>query len=104
MYNITIRSILIASDGLEGIELNSFTLDTTIYFFLHCSCAAALEVSRDIKVDLFLINCLSPAMSGATFCQQLHALPDLHDVPTIITEKTLDMDTLFQMIGLLAVA
>ncbi len=102
MCDTIVRSILIVVNGLQGIRLNAIMVDTTIYFFLRCGCAEALEISREIKVDLFLINCQSPAMSGAFLCQQLHALPGLQDVPIIVSKKPIALDGLLQMIDLLA--
>ncbi len=60
-----------------------------VYLLIHArSCFEAVEISRDVKPDFFLIDDQLSSMSGLALYQQLHSMQGLSDVPAIITADT----------------
>lgn len=50
----------------------------------------ALEITQDIKPDLFLLDYLLPTMNGIELYDQLHARKELEDIPAIILSTLVD--------------
>jgi DNA-binding response OmpR family regulator len=80
------KTILIAMDSsLCGAFLVQEIARHTPHFVLFVTTSAeVLELTRDIKPDLFLFDELLPSMTGMQLYQCLHGRKALHHVPVIL--------------------
>lgn len=65
--------------------------DERAYHVLVVSTASeAVQAATTMRVDLFIIDYDLAGMNGIELYDKLHALPELHDVPTLLLSASLE--------------
>lgn len=88
---VTRKTLLVVEDDLDNREFFTLALvSLTSYHVLSAdSPAAALRFISHSKPDLFLIDYRLSDMNGLALYDQLHAIPGLENVPTLLISSVL---------------
>ncbi len=80
------RTILVVEDTaiIGALITHAISNNTPHFVILVNDGLEALEITQDIKPDLFLLDYLLPTMNGIELYDRLHARKELQDVPAII--------------------
>ena len=111
-------TILVVEDDpdIGSVLLDLFASETSYRAVLATDSLLALDIVKDLKPDLFILNYWLPYMSGLELYDRLHAMPEFRDVPALFLsanmpvdeiarrgatamEKPLDIDRLLQTIA-----
>jgi CheY-like chemotaxis protein len=86
------KVILIVEDDVAiGEFLVQAIAQETPYFALHVTDSTrAFEVTRQLKVDLFLLDYRLPSVNGLELYTSLHAQPGMDTIPAIILTASLE--------------
>jgi CheY-like chemotaxis protein len=86
------RTILVVEDTaiIGALITHTISNNTPHFVILVNDGLEALEVTQDIKPDLFLLDYLLPTMNGIELYDQLHARKELQDIPAIILSTLVD--------------
>ena len=95
------KTILVVEDTpVVAMLITHTVLHNTPYFVIVVhSCVKALEVTLDIKPDIFLFDYCLPIMNGIELYDQLHARKSLRDVPAVILSTLVEQPYVRKQIG-----
>ncbi|MFH0753472.1 MAG: response regulator [Candidatus Omnitrophota bacterium] len=96
-----LKTILIVDDETVVVDISKRRLMQKGYAVL---CAhngeEALEVLRNGKVDLIVLDVEMPGMNGYTFMSERKNIPDAADVPVLVVTAYPNMEPIFQRQGI----
>jgi DNA-binding response OmpR family regulator len=69
--------------------LEAFAQEASYQMILLTHSLPALEVAKEIKLDLFILNYYLPQANGIELYDRLHAIKGLEDVPAIMVSTNL---------------
>ena|SRR5579872_1637478 len=83
--------LIVEDDSAVGDFLVQAITQETSYFPLHVTNSTrALEVTTQLKIDLFLLDYRLPSMNGLELYTFLHRRPNMETVPAIILTASLE--------------
>jgi CheY-like chemotaxis protein len=83
--------LIVEDDSAIGDFLVQAITQETTYFPLHVTNSTrALEVTTQLKIDLFLLDYRLPSMNGLELYTLLHMRPNMEAVPAIILTASLE--------------
>lgn len=83
--------LVVEDDAANGACFAEMIVQETPYYVLLASTSTrALEIVRHLKPNLFIFDYRLPQMNGVQLFDQLHALPELEDVPAFILTACLE--------------
>ena len=83
--------LVVEDDAANGACFAEMIVQETPYYVLLAPTSLrALEIVRNIKPNLFIFDYRLPQMNGVQLFDQLHALPELEDVPALILTACLE--------------
>ncbi|GAC1363696.1 MAG: hypothetical protein NVS2B12_13180 [Ktedonobacteraceae bacterium] len=88
------RTILVVEDTaiVGALITHAISHNTPHFVILVGDGIEALDVTRDIKPDLFVLDYFLPTMNGIELYDQLHARRALRDVPALILSTLVDQE------------
>ena len=86
------RTILVVEDTaiIGALIAHAISSNTQHFPIIVSDGIEALEVTMDIKPDLFLLDYLLPTMNGIELYDMLHGRKELQDVPAIILSTLIE--------------
>ena len=89
---VPVKCILVVEDdAANGACIAEMIVQETPYHVLLAPTSPrALEIVRHLKPNLFIFDYRLPQMNGMQLFDQLHALPELEDVPVLILTACLE--------------
>ena len=83
--------VLIAEDDQSHMELLSYNLENSGFKVVKASNGRdALDMTKELKPDIVLLDWMMPKLSGIEVCTYLRASQDLQDIPVIIVSARED--------------
>jgi DNA-binding response OmpR family regulator len=82
----SVKTIILVEDdtNIGEVLLQAITQETSYVAFLALSGEEALQMVKNRKPNLFILDYQLPQMNGIELYDQLHASPELNTVPTIM--------------------
>ncbi len=84
---LDIKTILVVEDDEDIGEALVFALseEPSYHIIVAATAGEALQVTRGRKVNLFIIDYHLPGMNGIELYDKLHTIPELQDIPALIS-------------------
>ena len=85
------KQILIVEDDHEigHLYLDLLMIEANYTAILASDPFQALDVVKEFKPDLFILDYLLPQMDGLELCQRLHSIKGLENIPALVITGTL---------------
>src|SRR6188472_3271578 len=86
------KRILVLDDEIDFARLMKVTLEGTGKYEVRSAIRSTtfLQVAKDFKPDLILLDCMMPGMDGGEIAGQIQADPDLKETPFMFLTATAD--------------
>ena len=86
------KRILLLDDEMDFASVMKMTLELTGQYEVRTAVRSTtfLQVARDYKPDLILLDCMMPALDGGEVAGQIQADPALKDTPFMFLTATAD--------------
>ena len=86
-----VKTILLVEDDVNigEVLVQAISQETPYMVVLATSGSQALEIAHSIKSNLFILDYQLPQMNGIELYDQLQAMPQLNNVPTIMISALL---------------
>ena len=86
------KRILLLDDEMDFASVMKMTLELTGQYEVRTAVRSMtfLQVARDYKPDLILLDCMMPGMDGGEVAGQIQADPELKDTPFMFLTATAD--------------
>src|SRR5205085_2625164 len=86
------KRILVLDDEIDFARLMKVTLEMTGKYEVRSAIRATtfMQVAKDFRPDLILLDCMMPGMDGGEVAGQIQADPDLKDTPFMFLTATAD--------------
>ena len=87
------KRILVLDDEMDFADVMKMTLQMTGQYEVRSTVRPTtfLQVARDYRPDLILLDCMMPGMDGGEIAAQLQADPVLKDTPFLFLTATADV-------------
>lgn len=87
------RTILVVDDQPKNLQLAAYVLKPYYELILVSNAQKALQMAKDRRPDLILLDIMMPVMSGYEVCEAMKADPLIADIPVIfLTAKVSEED------------
>lgn len=86
------KRILLLDDEMDFANVMKMTLELTGEYDVRTTVRSTtfMDVARDFKPDLILLDCMMPALDGGEVAAQIQADPALKDTPFLFLTATAD--------------